>query len=45
MQKATVIALPIKHFDLPLGEVSEQVVGLEADFFRRHFAPDPGMSE
>lgn len=45
MQKATVFGLSINHFDLYVGEVFEQVIRVEADFFQQHFAPEPVMSE
>jgi hypothetical protein len=36
-----------QHFSgrLPAGEIFEQVVRLEADFFQGHFVPEPDMSE
>jgi pimeloyl-ACP methyl ester carboxylesterase len=38
MQKATVIGLPVKHFDVYDGETFEKVVSLEAEFLKKQFA-------
>jgi dienelactone hydrolase len=38
MQKATVIGLPIKHFDVYDGETFEKVVKIEAKFLRKQLA-------
>ncbi len=41
MQKATVIGLPIKHFDVYEGAAFEKVVRMEADFLKAQLAPAP----
>ena len=38
MPKATVIGLPIKHFDVYDGETFEKVVKIEAKFLRKQLA-------
>ncbi len=37
--QATVIGLPIKHFDIYVGDIFEKTVRLEAEFLRKHLLP------
>jgi pimeloyl-ACP methyl ester carboxylesterase len=41
MPKATLVALPVRHFDFYVGETFDQVVRLEADFLREQLCRRP----
>jgi pimeloyl-ACP methyl ester carboxylesterase len=45
MQKATVIGLDMKHFDVYEGEPFEKAVGLEADFLKAQLMTDAGSRQ